>query len=90
MNSPARPQARRFLRVRVREPTAVATWVTRGSEWAGVSAGPFIVLEGLAGYWPAAALIASTTDSGVPVPAYRVATASLMAPPSSGVVAWSR
>src|SRR6188768_4042476 len=90
MNSPARPHARRFRRVRDREPTAVATWVTRGSEWAGVSAGPFIVLRLGFDYCLAAAWMASTTDSGVPVPAYSVATASLMAPPSSGEVAWSR
>ena len=35
----------------------------------------------------AASLIALATDSGVPVPAYRPATASLIAPPSAGVVA---
>ena len=41
-------------------------------------------------YCLAAALMAWATDCGVPVPAYRVATASLIAPPSAGVVAWSR
>src|SRR5512147_581529 len=54
------------------------------------SAGPFTIGSRM-DYWAlAAAWMAWTTDSGVPVPAYRVATASLIAPPSSGVVAWSR
>ena len=51
----------------MRGPTAVATSVTQGREWAGVAAGPFIWLGLELDYCLAAAWMAWATDSGVPV-----------------------
>ena len=64
---------------------------TDDTERAGPGAGPFERSLLRCDYWVFAAVaIADATDSGVPDPAYSVATASLMDPPSAGVVAWSR
>ena len=89
MNSAVAAHARRRRFGRVAVPTAVTKVVTQDGNGPATRPAHSLSLRARS-YRLAAAWMAWTTDSGVPVPANRVATASLMAPPSSGVVAWSR